>query len=110
MKFINQLSMIIVVLALGAFCAATPKRPPQLSMKHAKRIALARQSGHIKSAELEKEHGRLIYSFDIESNHKVHEVNVDANTGKIVEDTVESAAAEANEQRHEKKPVTKHLP
>ena len=109
MKFINQLSMFIVALALGTFCAATPKQNPQLSMKQAKTIALARQSGQIKSAELEKEHGRLIYSFDIESNRKVHEVNVDASTGKIVEDTVESAAAEANEQRHEKKPTTKHL-
>lgn len=109
MKFINQLSTFIVVLALGAFCAATPKQNPQLSMKHAKKIALARQPGHIKSAELEKEHGRLIYSFDIERNKKVHEVNVDANTGKVVEDTVESAAAEVNEQQHEKKAVAKHL-
>jgi len=109
MKFINQLSMFIVVLALSAFCAATPSQSPQLSMKQAKRVALARQSGQIESAELEKEHGRLIYSFDIESNHKVHEVNVDASTGKIVEDTVESAAAEANEQRHENKSMAKHF-
>jgi hypothetical protein len=40
----------------------------------------------------------------------VREINVDANTGKIVEDKEESAAAEANERRHEKKPVTRHLP
>ena len=110
MKIINQLFIGIAALALSGLCSATPTQKPKLSMKKAEEIALTRQSGHIKSSELEREHGRLIYSFDIERNNKVHEVNVDANTGKIVEDTVESAAAEANEQRHEKKPMTKHLP
>jgi hypothetical protein len=58
-------------------------------------------AGH-KSSELEKEHGRWIYSFDVATTDGVHEVNVDANTGKVVEDSKETAAQEAREaaQKH----------
>ena len=109
------LVVAVALVAGGVFAAAESQAQMQkeakISMKHARTIALGRvHHGKIESAELEREHGILIYSFDIERNNKVHEVNVDANTGKIVEDTVESAAAEAHEQRREKKPTTKHLP
>jgi Peptidase propeptide and YPEB domain len=103
MRFINQLSIAIVVLALNVFCSAAPRQKPHLSMEQAEKIALGRQSGHIRSSALEREHGRLIYSFDIERDETVHEVNVDANTGKILEDKVESASVEARERRQEKK-------
>ena len=76
-------------------------------MEQAKKIALARQSGHVKSSVLEKEHGRLIYSFDIERDNQIHEVGVEATTGKVVEDNIESAAAEARERRQEKKAPVK---
>jgi len=62
-----------------------------------------KETGKIESQELEKEKGRWIYSFDIERDKQVHEVKVDANTGEVIEDSVESAADEANERAEEKK-------
>jgi uncharacterized membrane protein YkoI len=81
--------------------ASNPK--PKFSMEAAKSIALGKEAGHMKSQELEKEKGRWIYSFDIEHGKQVHEVNVDANTGKIVEDSVENPADEAKEKAAEQK-------
>ena len=66
--------------------------------KHqAKRIALAKlKHGTIKSAELEKENGMLIRSFDIAQPGKkdVTEVCVDATTGKITAVDVETPISE----------------
>ena len=45
----------------------------------------------------------LIYSFDIKTKSGIHEVNVDAISGDIVEDKVESAASEAKEKQQDKK-------
>lgn len=54
----------------------------------------------MKSAELENEHGKLIYSFDIATSAKaITEVNVDALSGKIVAVQQESAAKEAAEKK-----------
>lgn len=51
--------------------------------------------GTVQGAELEKEHGRLIWSFDIAkpSASRVTEVNVDAVTGKIVLERAKSSDA-----------------
>jgi hypothetical protein len=69
--------------------------------KHqAKQIALARvKRGTIKSAELEKENGALIWSFDIAQPGKKNltEVWVDATTGKINAVNVETPTVEKKE-------------
>jgi uncharacterized membrane protein YkoI len=73
----------------------------------AMRTAIAKvPGGTIREAELEKEHGRLVYSFDIRDPKKsgVEEVLVDAKTGKVVSAKHESAAAEAKERTAETKP------
>jgi uncharacterized membrane protein YkoI len=70
----------------------------------AKRTALGRvPGGHVESAELEKEKGHLVYSFDIVSPSKsgVEEVQVDALSGKVISHHHESAAAEAKEHAAE---------
>jgi uncharacterized membrane protein YkoI len=43
-------------------------------------------SGGIVKAELEKEHGRVVYSFDLKVPAKpgIEEVQVDASSGKVV--------------------------
>jgi hypothetical protein len=75
---------------------------PKIGMTQARKSALAAQPGKVQRAELQKEHGKRIYSFDIKaSNGKTHEVNVNAENGKIIEITVESARAETNEHRTE---------
>jgi uncharacterized membrane protein YkoI len=48
---------------------------------------------------LEQEYHKLIYSFDIERSSGVHEVNVDATTGEVVEDSVETTAEEEKEKK-----------
>ena len=74
--------------------------------KHqAKKIALARvRHGTIKSAELEKENGMLIWSFDIAQPRKkeITEVWVDATTGKITAVDVETPIGEKKEAAEDK--------
>src|SRR5215470_3504097 len=72
----------------------------RITKHQAKRIALARvKHGTIKSAELEKENGVLIWSFDVVQPGKKNltEVWVDAKTGKITSVDVETASTEKKE-------------
>ena len=96
-------------LAAGAFAATTAAKP-KITMDQARAIALKKAPGKVKSAELENEHGKLIYSFDIATSAKdVTEVNVDALNGKIVAVQHENAAKEAAEQKQEaKEKAAKH--
>ena len=71
---------------------------PKLTMAAAKKIALDKHPGKIKSAELETENGVQQYSFDIKTTKGLYEVGVNANDGSIVEDKMESASAEAAEK------------
>ena len=56
-------------------------------------------NGMVKSAELEREHGKLIWSFDVAQSGKsgVTEVQVDAVTGRVVSIRHESASKESSE-------------
>ena len=81
---------------------AAPKRH-KITMAAAQKIALEREAGTVKSGEREKEKGKLIYSFDIKMPDGIHEVNVDAYSGEVLEDHVESPADEAKEKAQEKK-------
>ena len=77
----------------------------RVSMKAARAKALARvPHGRIQSAELEREHGKLIYSFDIRVPGKegIEEVQVDAIKGGIVSVAHEGPRAERKEARQEK--------
>jgi uncharacterized membrane protein YkoI len=76
----------------------------------AMRTALAKvPGGKIAEAELEKEHGKLVYSFDIQDPKMagVQEVLVDAKSGKVVSAKHESTAAEAKERATEMNPGMK---
>lgn len=57
----------------------------------------------MKSGELEKEHGKLVFSFDLAVAGKkgIEEVQVDAVTGAIVSVEHESPEDEAKEAKHE---------
>jgi Zn-dependent metalloprotease len=88
------------------------KAKAKVSSDSAMKAALAKvPGGKVSEAELENEHGKLVYSFDIIAPSKsgVQEVLVDANTGKVVSSKHESAAAEAKEHGAETSPgMTKH--
>ena len=64
---------------------------PKVSEARARQIAMAVSKGTIAEAEYEKEGGSWRWSFDIRENGKIHEVGVDAMTGKIVENGWEAA-------------------
>jgi uncharacterized membrane protein YkoI len=61
-------------------------------------------NGTVKSSELERENGKLIYSYDISAPGKtgVQEVNIDAVDGSVVAKVHESAKTEKKEAAKEK--------
>lgn len=105
--------------AATAKTSASPKTPTKkapakplaasakISMKQARAVALKKASGKIESEELEREHGRLVYSFDIRiSDGRISEVQVSAINGKVVSvqhETAEQEAKEAQKENHKKK-------
>ena len=77
-----------------------------ISEAQARTTALATvPGGSVSSTELEKEHGKLIWSFDIAQVGSKHitEVQVDAKTGKIVSTKTETPDKERKEAIAEKK-------
>jgi hypothetical protein len=78
----------------------------KVSKADAEKIALAKvKEGKIVQAELEKEHGKLIWSFDIATpgTNDITEVQVNAKTGKVVSVETETPAAQEKEKKAEKK-------
>jgi hypothetical protein len=74
----------------------------KITLDAARATALAKvPNGVVKSEELEREHGKLIYSFDIQVPGKsgIEEVNVNAIDGKVVNKKHESAKTEAREKK-----------
>jgi len=77
----------------------------KISMRTARATALAQvPGGKIKAAELEREKGKLIYSFDIRVPGKsgIEEVQIDATDGSVVSVVHETAKKERQEARQEK--------
>src|SRR5215475_5446360 len=77
----------------------------KVSKEDAQATALAQApNGTVKDSELEKERGKLIWSFDIATpgTTDITEVNVDAITGKVVAVDKEKAEDEAKEAKGEK--------
>jgi uncharacterized membrane protein YkoI len=74
----------------------------RLSCADARAIALhqVKAKSAVKSAELEEEHGRLVYSFDLVQPGRagVEEVQVDARTREVVSIKHETARAESKEK------------
>jgi hypothetical protein len=113
MRTSTLLGVLVVLLSLAAWAGKESKssqaalsKEAKVTMEQAQKAALTKEAGKIQSKEIEREKGKLIYSFDIKMADGVHEVNVDAMTGEVVEDTVESAAAEAKEKAADKKQKT----
>jgi len=92
-------------------CALLPdgltQTKAKVSISDARTTALAVENGKVKSEEVEKEKGKQIYSFDIEMPNGLHEVNIDAVTGKVIEDSIENAEDEAKEAAEDKAAKTK---
>lgn len=71
-------------------------------MEKARAIVLKKvPGGEIQSAELEREHGKLIYSFDVKTAKGITEVNVSAISGRVIALHRETPAKEAAEKKKE---------
>ena len=96
----------LLAAAIGAAGCATEKSEPtelqaqaKITKEQAQKTALAKApGGAVKEAELEKEKGRLIWSFDIVTpgSKNLTEVGVDAITGDVV------AVATETPEQHKK--------
>jgi len=97
--------IVFSALTLAALAAGAIAAPPatfrghqfaheaRISLSRAREIALKARPGVVADQQLDKESGGsgLRYSFDIFSRGKIFEVGVDAKTGKVLENGVESA-------------------
>jgi hypothetical protein len=110
-------AILSTVLCASAFAAPTTNRTrsgqdnkqaklakqAKITMEQARGIALKRAPGTIEEGELEKEHGKLVYSFDIRNSQgTITEVQVSAKDGSIISVEEENAQQEAEEKRKEK--------
>ena len=111
----KKLSVIAVAVALGlsaplALAAGATqdalKAEAKVTEADARATALALvPGGTVQSAELENEHGKLVWSFDIKDpkSPKVTEVQIDAKSGKIASKKTESPAEQAKETKADNK-------
>jgi uncharacterized membrane protein YkoI len=77
-------------------------REAKITKEQAQEIALKRAPGTVESGELEREHGKLVYSFDIRNaKGTIDEGQVSALNGKVVRVEHETAKQEADEKRKE---------
>ena len=85
--------------------AASPSfsaEPPKLTAEQAQEIALKKIAGEVQKHEMESEDGKAVYVFEIKtSESKVMEVNIDGNTGEVLEienaDTTDKEGKDDNE-------------
>jgi len=102
---IQRFSSAVLLAGLLLGCAsekqAKLKGQARISKPEAEKIALTRApNGTIKEGELEREKGRLIWSFDIATpdSKNVTEVQVDALTGQVVAMEKETPKQEQEEK------------
>jgi uncharacterized membrane protein YkoI len=84
-------SVSVLPVSLFAYTGQELAGKTKITIDEARSIALKARPGMITDQELEKEKGGsgLRYSFDVKSGNVVYEVGVDAETGKILENSKE---------------------
>jgi uncharacterized membrane protein YkoI len=88
--------LVVVAGIVSAYTGEELAKNAKVTLAEARAIALKAFPGKITDEELEKEKGGsgLRYSFDIKNGGLTHEVGVDAKTGKLLENSVESPHAD----------------
>lgn len=103
-------SFLSLALVSGAGCARVDTNSPAagatVTRGQARQTALAKvPGGAVQEAELERENGRWVWSFDISQpgEKDITEVQVDARTGEVVSVTRETPAEQARERKQDGK-------
>jgi len=108
---VNSILAAALAVSLTA-CASSESKQARLearakiSRADAEKTALTKApNGTVKEAELEEEHGKLIWSFDIAApgTKNITEVTVDAITGEIVSVENETPEQQAKEKAEDQK-------
>ena len=117
-RFLLLTAITAAVLTASLFATAAPRarqereaqeqeklaREAKITKEQAQATALERAPGNVESAELEREHRRLVWSFDIRnSKGTITEVQVSAITGRVVRVEHENIKKEAAEKRQEER-------
>ena len=80
--------ILAAALAAGSFVEVDAHAKPKVSLAQARAAALAAVPGKILEEELEREHGRRVYSFEIAPSGApagtIKEVHIDAKDGTVV--------------------------
>lgn len=103
----NPAIIAAMLLATGPALQAQPglRAEAKVSYETAKKAALASvKGGTIRSAELEREGGKLLYSFDMKRKGQpgIEEVHVDAGTGQVLSVDHEGPGTEARERAQDR--------
>lgn len=96
----------LVTVSASSANDASLVKSARVTKNQAERIALAKvPDGRIKSAEIEKEKGHLVWSFDIAKprTKDITEILVDAKTGRIIARQTESPTDQAKEAAADRK-------
>jgi uncharacterized membrane protein YkoI len=99
------LAILVSVLVAPVGAIAAPDESAKISEAAARATALAQvKGGRVQSAELEREAGKLVWSFDIArpGSKNVTEIWVDAHTGRILSKKQETPAEQAREAQASK--------
>ena len=93
------LGIMLLAGALSAHAYEGEKlaKDAKVTIAEARAIALKTQAGKITEEELEQENGSLRYSFEIQVGKTSHEVSINAQTGKVLENTVENEMNEKDD-------------
>lgn len=110
-QLLLSLAVVSVFALIGAISARASSqeeltKQAKITRTQAQQIALAKvPHGSVKSAEIENEKGRLVWSFDIAQpgTRDITEIWVDAKTGRIVSNQTESPQDQAKEAAADKK-------
>jgi len=101
---LSALMLVLVGAAAATYVGATFRGhqlagQARITLTRARTIALKARPGIVADQQLDKEGGGsgLCYSLDILSSGKIYEVGVDAKTGRVLENGVDSAAEGAAE-------------
>lgn len=84
-----QIMAGIAALAIGGTAIAATAPAPKVSKAQARAMALKLAPGKIKEGEYEFERGAWRWSFDIQMPGHIQEIGIDAQTGKVVENSNE---------------------
>ena len=99
------IALSILALTPALAQAHSKDTPPEnrISQEKARQAAKSYYAGKIESEELEFEGGKWIYSFDLKKSNdqRVHEIHVDAISGKVLDAHTETASDESKEAQED---------